>query len=122
MVEGEFIDGNKPVVQAGVAWDQSIQNPYFILDTGFTGDLAITPQIARDLGLQIGGSMHAQNATGKIENIPFATAYAVMEGMTLFVTVLITDGIPLLGISFMEKFNYKAVIDCKNKKVGLEMI
>ena len=122
MIKGECLDGNKPIVKAGIAWGQSVQDPYFILDTGFTGDLVVTPQIAQELGLKISGTTPAKNATGKIEDVPFATAFAVMEGVALYVSVLITDGTPLLGIGFMKKFNYKAVVDCKNNQVFLEVV
>lgn len=50
MVHGFFVE-NTPLIRVGVAWGQAIQTPHFILDTGFTGDLQVTPQIATELGL-----------------------------------------------------------------------
>lgn len=44
-----------------------------------------------------------------------------MEGETLYVTAILVKGKPLLGISFMQKFKYKAIVDCKNLKVALEV-
>jgi predicted aspartyl protease len=41
MVEGKFIDGDKPMVPAVIAWNQGVQTPSFVLDTGFTGDIAV---------------------------------------------------------------------------------
>jgi hypothetical protein len=43
-----------------------------------------------------------------------------MEGNKTYITVLVSEGMPLLGISFMEKFGYAAIIDCKKKTVVLE--
>ncbi len=121
-VEGTFVESDKPMVPASVAWNQAVQTSYFILDTGFTGDLVVTPEIAKDLGLEISGVMPAKVAGNKIMNAPTATAFGVMEGRQLYVTVFIIDGWPLLGISFMEKFKYRAEVDCKNKKVKLEVV
>lgn len=122
MVEGSFVDSDKPMVPAVIAWDRSVQTPFFILDTGFTGDLMVTPEVAKDLGLNVDGVTSAKLAGNKIVNLPTATAIAVMEGQQLYVTVFISEGWPLLGISFMQKFNYTATIDCKNKKVRLEVL
>ncbi len=121
MVEGTFIDSDKPMVPAVIAWDQAVQTPFFILDTGFTGDLVVTPDVAKDLGLEVNSVMPARVAGNKIVNLPTATAIAVMEGQQLFVTVFISDGWQLLGIGFMQKFNYVAIVDCKNKKVKLDV-
>ncbi len=121
MIRGEFVDTNKPMVPAIVSWDQSVQNSYFILDTGFTGDLQVTPEMALELGLNIDGVTEAKMATNQIVSVPTATALATMEGRTVYVTALISKGLPLLGISFLEKFSYKAVVDCKFKIVILEI-
>ena len=122
MIEGQFIDGDKPVVSAVIAWDQSVQTPYFILDTGFTGDLVVTPEIANDLGLDVSAVIPTRIAGNRVVYLPTATAIAVMEGQRLYITVFISEGWPLLGITFMQKFNYRALIDCRNKKVKLEVV
>ncbi|HLD70335.1 MAG TPA: hypothetical protein VI937_00385 [Negativicutes bacterium] len=121
MIEGQFVDGDKPVVPAVIAWNQSVQAPYFILDTGFTGDLVVTPEIAKDLGLDVSAMMPVRIAGNRVVPMETATAIAVMEGQRLYVTIFISEGWPLLGITFMQKFNYKAIVDCRNKKVGLEV-
>jgi predicted aspartyl protease len=122
MVEGTFVDSDKPMIPAIIAWNQAVQTPFFILDTGFTGDLVVTSEVAVDLGLRVDVITPVQVAGDKIVNLRTATAIAVMEGQQLFVTVFISDGWPLLGISFMQKFNYQAVVDCKNKRVKLEVV
>jgi len=54
MVLGTFYE-DIPLIKIVVAWGQSVQSPYFVLDTGFTGDLQVTPKIAKELGLHITG-------------------------------------------------------------------
>ena len=92
----------------------------FILDTGFTGDLQVTPKIASELGLKVIGVTKAQIANGQVVEVQVALAIASMEGVKNYIQVLISESMPLAGISFLSKFNYKAVVDCKYKTVMLE--
>ncbi len=39
-----------------------------------------------------------------------------------YIDVLISDSMPLAGISFLTKFNYKAIVDCRFKTVNLERV
>lgn len=121
MLTGVFVE-NTPLIKIVVGWGNSVQSPIVVLDTGFTGDLQVTQQIAKDLGLQIIGATKTQIANGQIVNIPIARALAVMEGVQKSIQVLISDSIPLAGISFLTKFSYQAVVDCKNKTVALERV
>lgn len=121
MVRGEFIE-NVPCVNVDIGWKQAVQRSTFVLDTGFTGDLQVSHEIARQLNLEVTGVMRTQIADGKIVNMPTAAAIASMEGIQEYVEVLISEGSPLLGISFLSKFDYKAIIDCKYKSVGLQRV
>jgi predicted aspartyl protease len=119
-VIGEFIDADKPIVLATVAWNDAIQKSPFILDTGFTGDLVVTRKIAAELGITADAVMPVNLAGNRNTPTPYGVAIAVMEGKNFLVTVfVIEEGWPLLGISFMEKFGYCAEVDCKNKTVRL---
>jgi len=122
MVNGEFIKENIPLIKILVASGQAIQTPFFILDTGFTGDLQVTPGIAKDLGLKITGVTNTKIANGEIVAVPTALALSSMEGITKNVQILISKSMPLAGISFLSKFDYKAIVDCKYKTVVLERV
>lgn len=122
MISGTFVQNNIPVIKVLVAWGQAIQTPFFILDTGFTGDLQVTPQIARDLGLKVTGVTNTRIANGQIVPVPTALAIAAMEGAINYIQVLISESMPLAGISFLTKFNYKAIVNCKYKTVILERV
>ena len=119
MVSGSLIQ-NVPWVQVILGYAQAVQAPFVILDTGFTGDVQVTPKIARELGLKITGVTPARIANGQIVQVPTALAVAAMEGRRTVVEVLISESMPLVGISFLTKFSYKAMVDCKNKLVALE--
>lgn len=121
MVQGEFIE-NLPCVYVNIGWGQSVQKPLFVLDTGFTGDLQVNYDIARELNLDVLSVRPTKIADGHIVNMPTAVAIASMEGAKSYVEVFISEGTPLLGINFLSKFNYKAIIDCKYKDVMLERV
>ena len=122
MIKGEFIKGNVPIIKASIASGYATQETYFLLDTGFTGDLQITPIIAKELGLEITGAVNTKIANGEIVAVPTASAFSTMEGITKSVQVLISKSMPFMGISFLSKFNYKAIVDCKNKTVALKRV
>lgn len=99
-----------------------MQAPFVILDTGFTGDLQVTPQIAKELGLQVVGVIPTRIANGQVVEIPTALAVAAMEGTTNYIQVLISESMPLAGIGFLSKFGYKAIINCKYRTIILEKV
>lgn len=119
MVSGIFVE-NTPLIKVVVGWGQSVQSPFVILDTGFTGDLQVTTKTARELGLIVTGVTKTQIANGDIIDVPVALARAAMEGVVKYIEVLISDSLPLAGISFLSKFGYKASVDCKYRIVALE--
>lgn len=121
MIQGVFVE-NIPFIKIIVAWGQSVRAPIVVLDTGFTGDLQVTPKIAKELGLNIIGVTKTRIANGEVIDVPTALAVASMEGTKNYIQVLISESIPLIGISFLSKFAYKAIVDCKYRKVALEKV
>ncbi len=118
MIHGVFV-GNSPLIRVAIGSRQSVQTPFVILDTGFTGDLQVTPDIANELELEVIGVTRAQIANGEVIDIPVAQAIAAMEGVMRSIEVLIADGMPLVGINFLTKFCYTAILDCKEKTITL---
>lgn len=43
MTTGVFIE-NTPFIRIALGWGRSVQTPFVILNTGFTGDLQVTPK------------------------------------------------------------------------------
>lgn len=108
------------MVRVAVASGYAVRTPLVVLDSGFTGDLQVSTKVADDLGLKPLGVTPARIANGQIIKVPVALAMVAMEGITKSIEVLISDGMPLIGIGFLSKFGYKAELDCKNKVVTLE--
>ena len=59
-------------------------------------------------------------ANGEKVTLNFSNANAILENENKKVQILVSNGIPLLGIGFLTKFGYKAIIDCKQRTVTLE--
>ena len=113
---------NIPVIQLAVAWGQSVTYPHFVLDTGFSGDLKVSKEVAQDLGLVPIATEPVSNMNGQIVQAPVALAYAEMEGEKKPVSILILEGMHLAGIGLYSKFGHKLVIDCKNRTIELTKV
>ena len=98
MIKGYF-DGNVPMVSVIVGSGQTTQIPFVILDTGFTGDLQITPQLAKELGLTVTSAEKMKVADGRIITIPTAFAFVELEGIKKYVHVLISESMSLAILS-----------------------
>ena len=119
MIEGYF-DGSSPMINVIVGFGQFTQIPAVLLDTGFTGYLQITPQLAKDLGLEMTGVEKMMVADGTIITVPTSFAFVEIEGIKKYIRVLVSESMSLAGISLLSRFQYKAVVDCKYKTVALE--
>ncbi|MEK7528316.1 MAG: hypothetical protein AAB592_00945 [Patescibacteria group bacterium] len=59
-------------------------------------------------------------ANGQIVQVPHALATAVMESTVQYVQAGISNGAPLLGLNFLTKFKYRAIVDCRNHRLLLD--
>ncbi len=93
MVQGIFIE-NAPYIQVTLAWNVFVKNYWFILDTGFTGDLQIPHDWATELGITPTSVVPTTIANGETIQVPNALAVAAIEGVYDFVQVALSDGAP----------------------------
>ena len=119
MVQGVFLE-NVPYVRIALAWGSFIKNYWFILDTGFTGDLQVPTSFAKELALTPSSIVPTTIANGETVQVPHALAIAALEGTTKYVQVGISNGSALLGINFLTKFGYRAVVNCKYRTITLD--
>jgi predicted aspartyl protease len=118
-MKGLFVD-DFPAIKIVISWNQKTLVPIMILDTGFNGDLQITPAMAQELKLEIAGQIKSKIASGQNIEFPMAYAISAFENLSEYVDVLISDNPPLVGMGFLKKFGCKAIIDCKNKNFTLK--
>ena len=121
MIQGFWhpLSPNVPLIQLAVAWEQSVTDPYFLVDTGFSGDLKVTAKIAEDLGLEPIGIEPITNMNGEVVDTPVALGYVEMEGEKKAVSILISAGPHMAGIGLYTKFCYKVQVNCKNRTIEL---
>lgn len=82
-MKGYFIANNRiPKLDIIVAWAQGTQILRSLIDTGFTGALAVPTNIARELGLQVTGIEDVQYGDGSIKPTLTALAIAVLTDGT----------------------------------------
>ena len=111
MISG-LIYGNRPVIILTVAGNLSVQNVQATIDTGFTGDVKISPEVATELGLKVTHIENVKVADGRSVAMSSSIAVVDMERIVKAVNVLIMPGEALVGIGFFKQFGYKLVVDC----------
>lgn len=119
MIQGVLI-GSTPLVKIAISWKNSVIFPHVIVDTGFTGDIQITTEIARALKLTPTSFTQVRIANGDLITVKTGVALVILEGVKKYVEVLFSLGEPLLGVGLLKKFGYRAIVDGKNNTVFLE--
>ncbi len=119
MIVGKFL-ANSPYVPVMLVNNGVEQTPFFILDTGFAGDLLITVKIAKELKVIEVGKTFVTLAGGTNMEMPTGFVSAVFEGQPIEVQVLISEGMQLAGIGLLTKFGCRAIVDCKARTVEIE--
>jgi predicted aspartyl protease len=115
------MDSNLPRVHVGVVLGEVVAHPEFVLDTGFSGDLKIDEQTAKELGIVPRVlDLPFKNANGENVFAKAAHYLAEMEGRRAPVRILVINGMPLAGMGLFSVFGYRISIDCKNEEVYLE--
>ena len=78
MVRGDIID-DKPWVKIVIAGDLGVQGLLVKVDTGFTGELKVSGEVADELGLEINYVQPTQYADGRVKDVPVSLAVAEPE-------------------------------------------
>ncbi len=92
---------------------------YMVIDSGFTGSVAIPEEWGERLDLSYAGIQSFALANG--QTVEFPTYLGVVRvGQTEALFEFIVTGEALLGMEFFERLGSRLVIDCKTKKVLIE--
>lgn len=103
-----------------MGWRLGVQEIIALVDTGFTGELKLSPEKILELGLQI---THAEPVTLADENtvsMPASLAVVSMEDLRSVVNVLISRGIPVIGVGLLKRFGYTLNIDFRYNNLILQ--
>lgn len=110
MIRGQFID-NTPFVIVTLVWQQAVQEMVAKIDTAFDGDIKVSPAKAEELNLKVSHVEKIRVADDRLVDMPSAFAYANFKKMVDSVDVLLAPGDPVVGNSFLKKFNSVLRID-----------
>ncbi len=90
------------------------------MDTGFTGELKISPEKATELGLQVTHTEPVTLADEKTIYMRASLAIVSMEGTMNVVNVLISQGIPIIGVGLLRRFRYALNLDVRYNSLVLQ--
>ena len=92
---------------------------HMILDSGFTGSIAISEEWANRLDLRYAGIQPFELANGRIVEFPTYLGF-VRFGRVEALFEFIVTGETLLGMEFFERLRARIVMDCRGGKVQVD--
>lgn len=119
MIRGT-IHNNRPFISLIVGWRFGVQETVALVDTGFTGELKISPEKALELGLQITHAEPVTLADEKTVYMRASLAVVSMEGIRNVVNVLVSQGTPIIGVGLLRRFGYALNMDVKYNSLILQ--
>ena len=90
-----------------------------ILDSGFTGSIAISEQWANRLDLRYAGIQPFELANGQIMEFPTYLGFVRLGRVEALFEFIVT-GETLLGMEFFERLGARIVMDCGGGKVQVD--
>ena len=103
-----------------IGWKSKTRDITALIDTGFTGELKISSREAMELGIE---ATHMELVTLADENTVGMSAGLIqvsMESNQKTVEVLISDGMPIIGVGLLKKFGYILTINFPANLVSLK--
>jgi predicted aspartyl protease len=92
---------------------------HMILDSGFTGSIAISEEWANRLDLRYAGIQPFELANGQIVEFPTYLGFARF-GRTEVLFEFIVTGEALLGMEFFERLRARIVLECRSGRIQVE--
>ncbi|HLC49210.1 MAG TPA: hypothetical protein VJI96_02385 [Candidatus Andersenbacteria bacterium] len=105
MISGK-VHFDRPYIKILIRWGSAILDVVVLIDTGFDGDIRISPDIAQGLGLSVTHTESIRFGDGSLQNIPASLVYSEMEDIVASLEVIILPGDPYIGIGFLKKLQY----------------
>ena len=110
MTTGSVTNTRKPIVRLNILDSAGHQHIVpVIVDTGFTGELALPPRYVSRLGLTITEDYQGRPVTGEFISIPAGNVIVIWQNRRRSITFLEVDSEPLLGMLFL--WNHHIAID-----------
>ena len=120
MIQGRLRKDNMPAVSLSIGWILGIQDIVAVVDTGFSGEIKVPPNVASELGLTPTHVQAVLLANGEMTEVSASLAFAVIEGKKEEVDVLIVKGMSIIGVGLLNRLGFKLTIDFKIRTVTLD--
>jgi clan AA aspartic protease len=104
MMEGRFFD-DAPRATLVLIGDNGRLDVEFVVDTGFTGALAMPPHLLARVGATLEGIRLVQLADGSPLRVPFWTVQVEWYGELRVVRATALDDEPLIGIGLLRDYH-----------------
>ena len=92
---------------------------HMILDSGFTGSIAISEEWANRLDLRYAGIQPFELANGQIVEFPTYLGFVRFGRMEALFEFIVT-GEALLGMEFFERLRARIVMECRGGRIQVE--
>ena len=119
MIKG-IVQKNSPIISINVEGILGALNLIAIVDTGFTGSLKLSPQIADTLGLEVTHTEEVELGNHQSVYVPAGLAVVSLEKVQESVPVLLAQGISMIGIGLLRQFGYNLYVDLQEDMLTLE--
>ena len=115
MTTGSVTNTRKPIIRLTILDSAGNRRTVpVIVDTGFTGELALPPRYVSRLGLTVDDAIQGRPVTGEFISIPTGDAVVIWQNRRRGATFLQVDSEPLLGMQFLWNhhiWNHHIAID-----------
>ena len=106
MIEGTVNAINEAIVAIPVLGPYGqYKEEDFVIDTGFTGFLSLTPALVTELGLTLSGTVDARLADGKEVTLLTCHVYVIWDGSIERVRAGALDSAPTTGTSLLDGYD-----------------
>ena len=106
MIEGVVNAAYEPVVALAVQGPLGQTSEIeAVVDTGFTGFLAVTPALATELGLALEGTSRATLADGSEVTFDVYDVAVLWDGQPRYVLADAAETTPLVGMRLLDRHN-----------------
>lgn len=119
MIRG-IVHNNRPFISLIIGWQLGVQEIVALVDTGFTGELKIPEEKTSELGLILTHTEPVRLADESLVNMPASLALVSMEGIVNVANVLISKGLPVIGVGLLKRFGYILNINFKYNTLTLQ--
>jgi predicted aspartyl protease len=110
MLHGRIYE-DRPLLPITIGWKENLQEVIVLVDTGYTGEVKLTPQQVKELGIEVTHTRDVRYGDGKPVSREYGIARVSLEGTQKTASVLIDEGVSVIGVQLLRDFGYTLTVD-----------